>query len=125
MRKAIVAIALATALLAPAAAQAITLKGYLRGVTFNDAKRLANRTNDAEKYGAGHCASSSDGLHAKCIGVVAGHSVNPADPAQTQQVWSFKFIERAYLNPRSGHVRVRVGARQCFGPGCPYVQRHK
>jgi hypothetical protein len=125
LRKAIVVLTLMGALLAPAAAQAISLKGYLRGVTFNDAKRLANRTNDAEKYGAGHCASSSDGLHAKCIGVVAGHSVNPADPAQTSQVWSFKFIERAFLNPRSGHVRVRVGANRCFGPGCPYVQRHK
>jgi len=123
LKKAIGALVVAVALFAPAAAQALTLKGYLRHKTFTDAHRLAASTKDSEKYGAGHCASP-DGLHAKCIGVVAGHSINPADPAQTPIVWSFKFIERAYLNPRTGKIRRRVGANKCFGPGCPYIQRH-
>jgi hypothetical protein len=126
LRKATAAIAvMAGLLLVPAAAQAISLKGYLRIQTFKHAKSLAVHTRDAEKYGVGHCIQSSDGQHAKCIGVVAGHSINPADTTQTPLGWTYKFIDRAFFNPRSGRVRIRTGAKRCFGNGCPYITRHK
>ena len=123
MRKAIVAIALAVALLAPATAQAFSLKRFVRVSAFSDAKSLANHTRDAERYGVGHCAQF-DASHAKCIGVVIGHSINPADPAQTPLSWTCKFIERGFLNLRTGRARARIGALQCHGAGEPYIQRH-
>jgi hypothetical protein len=124
---ALVAALVAAGILAAAALASATVLPvhYARQVTRDVAKRLSERTRDAEKFGVAGCERSSD-RRVSCTGFVKGHSV---DPNATSRWWRCEFWVRLTLTRRSGNdyqgqkVKAEFSAAKCRGPGADYIQR--
>ena len=124
MRKAIAALVVVGALIGASVASAHIIRlSYMHDKTAHTARGVANRLQDATSSGVNRCRRFSNHT-GKCIGVVRGASVDPANPAAGPQAWECDFIERFRLTNFDG-VKKAIGAVQCSGPGSGFIQRHK
>jgi hypothetical protein len=125
MRKALMAVLVIGALITPSLASAdiVIRLSYMHDQTAHTAKGVSNSLNDATNYGVDRCRRFSN-HRGKCIGVVYGASVDPANPTVGAQPWTCTFVERFRLT-RSLTVHKGIGATQCDGPGSPFIQRFR
>jgi hypothetical protein len=124
IRKAIVAGIVAAALICASVASAHVIRlSYMHDETARTAKGVYNRIQDATSWGVERCRRFSN-HKGKCIGVINGASVDPANPAAGPQPWTCAFVERFVLsNFARGGVREAIGAARCEGPGSAFIQR--
>jgi hypothetical protein len=124
MRKAIVALVVVGVLLGASVASAriVIRLSYMHDQTARTAKGVRNQLQDATSYGVNRCRRFSN-LRGKCIGVVNGASVDPANPTLGPQAWTCNFVERFRIT-RNLRVKKGIGAVQCSGPGSAFIKRH-
>lgn len=124
IRKAIVAAIVAGVLIGASVASAHVIRlSYMHDETAKTARGVYNRIQDATSWGVVRCRRFSN-HKGKCIAVINGASVDPANPAAGPQAWTCAFVERFVLsNSARGGVRKAIGAARCEGPGSAFIRR--